>query len=108
VSRKEHYFLKNNIHVISEKYFAYNFETMLQQATHVAIQVDRKKISNSRWNCKQFDCCNYKVPYVARTVDYKSKELDEMFVCLGLRGTLFIEFKNYLNKNIRCYTLVVK
>jgi hypothetical protein len=81
---------------------------ILQQATHVAIQVDRKKNSNSGWNYKQFDCCNYKVPYVARMVDYKSKELDEIFICLGLMGTLFIEFKNYLNKIIGCYTLVVK
>jgi hypothetical protein len=43
VSRKEHYFLKKNIHVTSEKYFAYSFETMFQQATRVAIQVDRKE-----------------------------------------------------------------
>jgi hypothetical protein len=43
VSRKEHYFLKNNIHVTGEKYFAYSFGTMFQQAIHVAIQVDRKK-----------------------------------------------------------------
>ncbi len=67
-----------------------------------------KKISNLGWNCKQSNCCNYKIPYVARRVDSKLKELDDMFICLGLRGTLFIEFKKYLNKNTGCCTLVVK
>jgi len=81
---------------------------MFQQATHAAIQVDRNFFFQLRWNCKQCNCCNYKVPYVARRVDYKLKELYDMFICLGLRGTLFIKFKNYMNKNIECYTLVVK
>jgi len=44
VKMEDHYFSEKQFHVANEKlYLSKGFETMLQQITHGAIQVDKKK-----------------------------------------------------------------